>query len=154
MFHRALHIEFKEGTSFELTFQTGEVKRYDVAALYAKYPQMRALEDRTLFLAGKLTGAYGIIWNDELDLEAETVYEDGETVRIESLPANMKAANAVWEARAAAGISQKDLSASSGIDQSDISRIERGMANPSVQTLDRIAEAMGMELNISILKDE
>ena len=154
MFHRALYIEFKEGTCFELTFQTGEVKRYDVAALYAKYPQMRALEDRTLFLTGKLMGSYGISWNDELDLEAETVYEDGVTVRMQPLPANMKAANAVWGARAAAGFSQKELSASSGIDQSDISRIERGLANPSVQTLDRIAEAMGMELNISIMKDE
>ncbi len=46
-----------------------------------KYPQLRALEDRNLFLSGKLMGAYGIVWSDELDLEVETVYEDGQLVR-------------------------------------------------------------------------
>ncbi|MBQ6239558.1 MAG: XRE family transcriptional regulator [Firmicutes bacterium] len=38
----------------------------------------------------------------------------------------------------------------SGIDQSDISKIERGVANPSVDTLNRLAVAMGGRLEISI----
>ena len=29
--------------------------------------QIKQLEDRALFLEGKLTGAYGIVWNDDLD---------------------------------------------------------------------------------------
>lgn len=28
-------------------------------------------------------GAYGIMWNDDLDIETETIYEDGVTVRKE-----------------------------------------------------------------------
>ena len=36
------------------------------------------------------------------------------------------------------------------IDQSDISKIERGVANPSVTTLDRIAAALGGHLSITI----
>ncbi len=65
------------------------------------------------------------------------------------------AARAMAYARRIAGLSQKALSERSGIDQSDISKIERGVANPSVATLERIARALGGELEINIrMKDE
>lgn len=150
MFHKAINLKLKDGTSLELTFQSGEVKAYDMAALFSKYPQLEALKDRELFLAGKLMGSYGIVWNDDLDIEAETIYEDGVTVRQEKVPMNLQVANAVSSARAKAGMSQTELAAQTGIDQSDISKIERGVANPSIATLSRLAEAMGMELRISI----
>ena len=85
MFHRAIDFKLLEGTALEVTFQDGMVKRYDMSALFSKYPQLKALEDRTLFLSGKLMGAYGIRWNDDLDIETETIYEEGETVREEKL---------------------------------------------------------------------
>lgn len=150
MFHKAINLEFKEGTTLELTFQNGEVKAYDMAVLFPKYPQLEALKDRKLFLSGKLMGAYGIYWNDELDVEAETIYEDGASVGKTELPINLCVANAISAARAKAGISQAELSAETGIDQSDISKLERGIGNPSVGTLNRLARAMGMELNIQI----
>lgn len=150
MFHKAMDLRLLEGTALEVTFQDGVVKCYDMRALFPKYPQLRQLEDRDLFLSGKLFGAYGIVWNDELDLEAETVYEDGETVRKEKLTIYRASAHAVAAARAAAGISQKQLAALTGIDQSDISKIERGVANPSVATLERIAYALGGQLSITI----
>lgn len=81
MFHKAIDLKMLEGTALEVTFQDGVVKRYDMSVLFPKYPQLKALEDRSLFLSGKLMGAYGIVWNDDLDIEAETVYEEGKTVR-------------------------------------------------------------------------
>ncbi len=150
MFHKAINLEFKEGTTLELTFQSGDVKKYDMAVLFPKYPQLEALKDRELFLSGKLMGSYGIRWNDELDIEAETIYNDGVNVGKTKLPINICVANAISEARAKAGISQTQLSAQTGIDQSDISKLERGIGNPSVGTLNRISLAMGMELNIQI----
>lgn len=60
------------------------------------------------------------------------------------------AAQAVAAARAVRGISQKQLAQMTGIDQSDISRIERGTANPSISTLERIAKALGGKLTVSI----
>ena len=150
MFHKAVSLKYLEGTVLELLFQDGQVKQYDVANLFSKYPQLEKLKDRALFISGKLMGAYGIIWNDELDLETETVYEDGITVRIETMPASNTAARAVAYARALAGISQKQLSEISGIDQSDISKLERGISNPSVATLERIANALGGELSVQI----
>ena len=148
MFHKAIKIEFKENTVFEVTFNTGEVKSYDISVLFKKYPQLEALKDRKLFVSGKLMGAYGIVWNDELDIEVETVYEDGITVRKEDVPTNIEIGNAVLKLRAKFEMSQSDLSAATGIDQSDISKIERGVSNPSIQTLNRLAEAMGMELKL------
>ena len=43
-----------------------------------------------------------------------------------------------------------ELANLTGIDQSDISKIERGVANPSVNTLNRIAVALGAQLVVSI----
>ena len=134
----------------EVSFQDGVVKRYDMSVLFSKYPQLKQLEDRSLFLSGKMMGAYGIVWNDALDIETETIYEDGETVRHEKPIVHLEAAHAVAAARAIAGIPQKQLTELSGTDQSDISKIERGIANPSVATLDRIAKALGGRLAISI----
>ena len=149
MFHKAIGLAYGEGTTLELTFQDGKVKRYDMSALFSKYPQLTALEDRALFTSGKLLGPYGIMWNDDLDIEAETIYEDGETVREEKPAAFTMVGNAVAAARARKGLSQKELSELSGIDQSDISKIECGIANPSVNTLNRLAEALGAKLSIS-----
>ena len=150
MFHKAVKCSFLQGTLLEVTFQDGKVKRYDMCSLFDKYPQLRALEDRDLFLSGKMMGGYGIIWNDDLDIETETIYEEGETIRTEPPYTRNAAARAVAAARAEAGISQKELSALSGIDQSDISKIERGVANPSVSTLERIAEALQAKLFVRI----
>lgn len=151
MFHKAVKLEFKEGTALELLFQDGLVKRYDMRTLFPKYPQLRALEDRNLFLSGRLMGSYGIQWNDELDLEAETVYEDGDTVRQECPAPSVMVGDAVTAARARAGITQGELANRAGIDQSDISKIERGLANPSVSTLNRIAAALGERLVIDFV---
>ena len=77
MFHKALSLTFRSGTELEVSFADGATKRYDIAVLYTKYPQFRALENRSLFLSGRLIGSYGIVWNEDIDLEVETVYEDG-----------------------------------------------------------------------------
>lgn len=151
MFHKAIKLNFLEGTAFELTFQSGEVKRYDISVLFDKYPQLEALRDRELFTSGRLAGQYGIIWNDELDLEAETVFEDGETVGVTDVPLGMKLGSVITEARASRSVTQTELASMTGIDQADISRIERGTANPSVSTLDRIASALGFKVEINMI---
>lgn len=149
MFHRAVDIQFKDGTLLELTFQDGKVIQYDMAVLFTKYPQLCALKDRELFESGKLMGL-GIIWNDDLDIETETIYEEGNVVRETKPVVGFVVGNAVAAARAKKGLSQKELAEITGIDQSDLSKIERGVANPSIGTLSRIAEAMDAELMVSI----
>ena len=132
-----------------MTFQDGKVNQYDIAVLFDKYPHLRALQNRRLFQSGQLTG-YGIIWNDDIDIETETIYEEGTTVRIKKPASYTQVGNAVLAARANKGLSQAELSEITGIDQSDISKIERGVANPSVGTLTRIAEALDGRLIVTI----
>ena len=150
MFHKAIGLKLLEGTALEVSFEDGTVKRYDMRELFPKYPQLKALEDRALFLSAKMIGAYGIIWNDDLDIDAETIYEEGETIRKENVTIHQASSRAVSTARASAGISQQRLAELTGIDQSDISKIERGVSNPSVATLERIAEALHGRLSITI----
>ena len=153
MFHKAVDLKFKDGTILEMTFQDGLVKQYDMAVLFEKYPQLRALENRDLFLSGKLMGMYGIVWNDDLDIEAETIYEDGITVRQEKPAENVAIGETVMSARAEKGFTQKELARASGINQADISKIEKGIANPTVTTLKRIASALGMKLQVSLVQE-
>ncbi len=150
MFHKAVDLEFNEGTELEVTFQDGKVISFDMSTLFDKYPQLVALNDRELFTSGKLIGYYGIIWNDDLDIEVETIYEEGKIIRIKRPEVSHAAGMAVAEARARKGITQKELAELTDIDQSDISKIERGTANPSIGTLNRIAEALDSKLTILI----
>lgn len=55
------------------------------------------------------------------------------------------------EARIETGMTQKQLSEKTGINQSNLSRIERGNGNPSVATLERIAAALGRKVSISFI---
>ena len=59
--------------------------------------------------------------------------------------------HAMIEARKAKGITQKELSERTGIAQGDISKLENGNGNPSVRTLQRLANAMGMTLKIEFV---
>ncbi len=58
---------------------------------------------------------------------------------------------AILEARVATGLTQKQLSEMTGISQADISRLECGTANPSIKTLQRIADALGRRVQISFV---
>ena len=55
---------------------------------------------------------------------------------------------AMVDARKATGMTQKQLAEKSGINQADISKLERGSGNPSLRTLQRLAAGMGMRLKL------
>lgn len=46
------------------------------------------------------------------------------------------------------GMTQSELAAMTGLDQADISRIERGTANPTERTLLRIAHALDADIRL------
>lgn len=55
------------------------------------------------------------------------------------------------DARRLSGLTQKQLSEKTGITQTDISKLENGNANPSIRTLQRLADGMGMKLRLEFL---
>ena len=69
----------------------------------------------------------------------------------EALQPERAVIRAMIEARRASGLTQKDLSARTGIAQGDISKMENGNANPSIHTLQRLASGMGMTLKVEFV---
>ena len=59
---------------------------------------------------------------------------------------------AMIDARKDSGMTQKELSEKTGINQSDISKLENGTANPSLRTLQRLADGMGMVLKLEFVR--
>lgn len=51
-------------------------------------------------------------------------------------------------ARQKKGLSQRALAERVGVPQAHVSRIEQGLVNPTVTTLDQFAEALGLELRL------
>lgn len=60
----------------------------------------------------------------------------------------MAASTYVNQARRAAGLSQRELSRRTGVPQSAIARIERGLQVPRADTLERLLKACGFELRL------
>lgn len=58
---------------------------------------------------------------------------------------------AMIDARKSRNMTQKELSEITGIDQSDISKIETGNANPALSTLKRLADGMDMILRLEYI---
>lgn len=56
----------------------------------------------------------------------------------------------IKERRALLGISQQDLADYSGVGISTIKDFERGVGNPSLQTLQKILEVVGLEMVLQV----
>lgn len=55
---------------------------------------------------------------------------------------------AMIDARTSQNLTQKQLAEKTGIAQTEISRLENGTRNPSIKLLQRLADGMGMVLDI------
>ena len=69
----------------------------------------------------------------------------------EALEPEFAIIQAMIDVRKNTGITQKQLAEKTGINQADISRLENGNANPSIRTLKKLAEGLGMKLKIEFV---
>lgn len=60
---------------------------------------------------------------------------------------------AMIDARKRENITQKELSERTGITQADISRIENGTRNPSLEMVKRLAKGLGMQLKLELIPE-
>lgn len=58
---------------------------------------------------------------------------------------------AIVEARASQHLTQKQLTERTGINQADISKLENGTRNPTINLLKRLADGMDMTLKIEFI---
>lgn len=69
----------------------------------------------------------------------------------EAIQPEMDVIRAIVDARALQNLTQKELAERTGINQADISKIENGTRNPSLNLLKRLADGMGMVLKIEFI---
>jgi y4mF family transcriptional regulator len=62
----------------------------------------------------------------------------------------MDIGNTIKERRALLGISQQDLADYSGVGISTVKDIERGVGNPSMETLRKVLDVVGMEMVLQV----
>ena len=150
MAHRIKTVIPLENCMLSVIFQNGVEKKFDLYKMCDSFPQFRILEEnRTLFEQVKVdVGGYGIYWDDQLDLDAEEIWDEGIQVNVYEVDVVYALAESLIRSREKVGMTQKRLAEVTGIYQADISKIERGRSNPSLSTLKRLAEGMGMSLVI------
>jgi transcriptional regulator with XRE-family HTH domain len=85
------------------------------------------------------------------DALAERMKDPDFREEYEALEPEFTIIQAIIDARKSSGLTQKQISERTGIAQSDISKLERGGANPSLKTLQRLASGMGMKLKLEFL---
>lgn len=143
--HRIItKIEPKEDLIIISTFADGEIVSFDVKTMFEKHPVFHALEDKELFNSVKIDGVgYGISWNDDLDLSSDGIYLRGKHIGKTDPDLRIMFGQAVADAREEKGISQRELSRSSGVMQAEISKIEQGKGNPTLLTLQKLAKSLG-----------
>ena len=84
------------------------------------------------------------------ELEAETRREGPKAVsEAEAFKAHFKLAAELILLRKRRKLTQRQLSAKSGVQQAEISRIEGGRANPTLDTISLLARSLGAELSLA-----
>ena len=154
MYNRLSNVMFKENLTIIATFKDGKVVSYDPRILFQKFPIFKELEKNlSLFINGKIApGGCGIIFNDEIDIAAEELYENGVFIEQKNVEDLMQRIGNVFSfEREKKNITQSQLSKITNIHQAEISKIERGIGNPSIKTLERLAKGLGLKLEL-ILK--
>ncbi len=82
MFHKVKAVSALPDFRLSVQFAEGVTKIYNVEPLFSKWESFRDLEDSELFSSVEVdVGGYGIIWNDELDLSCDELFENGKTIK-------------------------------------------------------------------------
>lgn len=153
MFHKITSLATLPDYILLVGFANGDFKQFDLKPLMNKYPPFAALKNENgLYEQVKIdVGGFGLIWNDELDLSAEGIYEQGLSCQPpEDIEAYRKALlSALVSARKNAGLSQKQLEVLSGVAQPCIARTETGATDPKLSTVLKMLEPLGLTLSVT-----
>lgn len=78
MFHRIEEIIPLENMILKIKFKNKIIKYYDVKKILNKIEEFKILENTSIFNNVKVdVGGYAIVWNDELDISCEELYNNG-----------------------------------------------------------------------------
>ena len=83
MFHKIKSVKALPDYWLLVQFSEGETKKYDVKLLFDYWKPFKEFQ-RNPELFDKVrvdTGGYGVIWNDDLDLSCNELYENGRVIK-------------------------------------------------------------------------
>ena len=82
MFHKIKSVAPLPDYKLSVQFSEGITKIYDVKPLFEKIPVFKSLFENAEEFTGVAVdvGGYGIIWNDDLDLSCDELWENGVVV--------------------------------------------------------------------------
>ena len=83
MFHKIKNVVPISNYRLNVQFSEGVTKIYDMNPLFDKLPVFRQLEDNPdkFTCVAVDVGGYGIVWDDDLDLSCDELWEHGVTVK-------------------------------------------------------------------------
>ena len=155
MFVKITSLVTLPGYNLLVGFATGEFKQFDLKPIIAKYEPFKALElTDGLFEQAKIdVGGFGVVWNDELDLDSSAIYERGVALTVDDDVEGIKRQiiEGLILARKNAKISQKQLEVLSGVAQPCIARMESGTTDPQLSTLLKLLKPLGLTISITTL---
>ena len=85
------------------------------------------------------------------ELKAEFFKDEEIKKEYDNLEVEYELVQLLIDERKKANMSQEDLANSSGINRTDISKLENARANPSLKTLKRLANSFGKKLEIKFV---
>ncbi|MED9970663.1 MAG: helix-turn-helix transcriptional regulator [Ruminococcus sp.] len=85
------------------------------------------------------------------ELKQQLLQNEDVKKEYERLEPEYQVMRAIIKARQEQNLTQQELADRTGIDRSDISKLENGSANPSLRTLKRLADGLGMQLQINFV---
>lgn len=83
MFHKIKSVAPLPDYKLSVQFSEGTTKIYDVKPLFEKVPVFNSLFENAEEFTGVTVdvGGYGIVWNDDLDLSCDELWENGVVVK-------------------------------------------------------------------------
>lgn len=88
-----------------------------------------------------------------IDFKEEMLANPEVKAEYDALEPEFDIIQAMIDVRKQQNLTQKELSERTGITQADISRIENGTRNPSLDMIKRLAKGMGMRLKLEFIPE-
>lgn len=152
MSHKIYSIEQGKDYCIDVVFYNGEKRRCNFKALLETHYE-EDIAKRALKYLSKISiqlSKNGIVLTEGVIVDSDKIWGNSYSVGTNMIddPAIMLA-DLLIDIRECAGISQRELEKRSGIKQTQISKIERGEANPSLKTISRLFASMGRVVYIT-----
>ena len=82
MFHKIKNVVPLNDYFLSVSFVEGVAKKYDVKPLFKQFKIFNDLKNNGLFKKVHVgPGGYGVIWNDDIDLACDEIFENGEVIK-------------------------------------------------------------------------